>query len=79
MNNDDSTVEDANMKVYNDTDRQWTNLDQNRWAKQLGKETLPIIGIDRYDRWKKQNMKTNIFLAMHICLEAKKGHECSTK
>ena len=45
MDNDDSTVEDENMKVYIDADRQWTNLDQKphlslrfRWAKQLGKD-----------------------------------------
>ena len=46
MNNDDSKVEDENVKVYNDTDRHWTNLDQKphlslwfRRAKQLRKET----------------------------------------
>ena len=35
MNNDDSTVEAENVKVYNDTDRQWTNLDQKNSLESL--------------------------------------------
>ena len=52
MNNDDSTVEDKNTKVYNDTDRQWTNLDQKPHLSSgeqnsQEKKLLPIIEIDR--------------------------------
>ena len=76
-------VEDKNTKVYNDTDRQWTNLDQTpnlslwfRWAKQLGKETVTYNRDWQIDRMTggwidgqiwKQNMKTNIFL--HVAMQ----------
>ena len=81
------------MKVNNDTDRQWTNLDQKphlslwfRWAKQLGKETVTIGDLidrqnDRWmNRWTDMEAKyENKYIPSYAdCLEARKGHKCST-